>query len=168
MSMENDELMNSPIVQAMANRKYIPVPLYELKPLDMENDKTKKEYYTPNIEDIRVGYETTIRHIDSESDKFKPFIITKDNIGGLGVLNNMDGFITPYLTKEQIEAEGWRIGVGKDYHVTLFRKDKYTAGYNWENKTLKVVTLEKDVHTIFNGECKSINEFRYICKLIGI
>jgi hypothetical protein len=44
----------------------------------------------------------------------------------------------------------------------------YTLGYNWEEETLKIVTYEKTSHIIYNGECKCINSFRTICKLLNI
>jgi hypothetical protein len=59
----------------------------------MENDK----YFTPDIEDLRVGY---------ECDLLGSKIVIEDR-------HDLDlsfdhPLRTPYLTKEQIEAEGWK------------------------------------------------------------
>lgn len=143
----------------------------------IENKMEELKYYTPDIEDIRIGYECEVNNAKGYKKTFEPLCIGykidggyEDEIGEIIAMID-DGYgevRTPYLTKEQIEAEGWNISVGKDYRVTLFRKDIYILGYNWENKMLKVTTFEKESQTLYNGSCSSINEFRYICKLLNI
>ena len=134
----------------------------------------ENKYYTPNIEDIRVGYETTIRYIDSETDEFKTFIITKNNIGGLRFLDNMNGFRTPYLTKEQIEGEGWIYNDRSKSSPTFFKGNMNTGYYQLRlfDNTIEIkdygMSNPDRVSSLYFGKCPSINELRYICKLLKI
>lgn len=95
------------------------------------------------------------------------------------------GYIkTPYLTKEQIEAEGWR-GFGKartDDGRVGYEKGNYFLIYHEDKSTKmkgRIEIIIKDVlhdpyteftsnGRLFLGQCKDINTFRYICKLLGI
>lgn len=92
-----------------------------------------------------------------------------------------------YLTKEQIEAEGWK------YYKTMpsnlfyesyieYYKDvewfKVVISYNEEAHHLDVQKVIQNVqigneskelrNTIYNGNCKDIDTFRTICKLVRI
>jgi len=148
-------------------------------------------YFTPSIEDIRVGYECEWwRDLTIEGD-FIPVMLTRKQVGMYNT--NMEGKIpslrVPYLTKEQIEKEGW---VG-DATMT---KGKY--GLNLSTGIKRVIKRTgKDIESIkdvdertsepslriftpsirysgtydrelFIGNCKDINTFRYICKLLNI
>jgi hypothetical protein len=146
----------------------------------------QSKYFTPNIEDIRVGYEC-----EMSTDRFE-FFKTKIDLSDINDLidwyrqgyftNNLSDIIkVPYLTKEQIEAEGWKTWNGAgDFQRTkpLFFISKkldipagnrnyslVNCGYNFETKELKI---DIEQLTIFIGECKDINTFRYICKLLNI
>ena len=126
-------------------------------------------YFTPHIEDIRVSYEYEYSLGTNDGPWNK--VIIKSGLDIDDFINDKSNNIpqrVPYLTKEQIEAEGWRLAVGEDYHVTLFRMGKYTLGYNWEKETLKIVTFEANCNILYNGECKDINTLRYITKLLNI
>jgi len=92
-----------------------------------------------------------------------------------------------HLTKEQIEAEGW-----KHYQTmpnslfsesyTEYCKDiewyKVVISYNEKDHYLDVQKVIQNVqvgdelkefrNTIYNGNCKDIETFRTICKLINI
>jgi len=71
----------------------------------------------------------------------------------------------PYLTKEQIEAEGW-ISNGKD--IPTLKKGVYTIWFS-SYKFLGIFEEQcSESIPLYTGECKSINEFRYICKLLKI
>lgn len=144
----------------------------------MENN-----YYTPEISDIRVGYE----HEAYFNNEWKKYIIeTNDNLRSYKELINSNRIRVGFLTKEQIEAEGWKLDTiittdddDNDLYNTGF--SKYLDENNWysvvlypENKILiqkgwyrnEVTWLSREV---FYGECKSINEFRYITeKLLKI
>lgn len=150
----------------------------ESKVIDMwKYQNMNKLYYTPKIEDLFLGYECeAYMWTDGEESKWQPFIldaITKRDSDLSSAYFTSDALEqqkirTPFLTKEQIEAEDWRVSAGKDFRVTLFRKDKYTLGYNWGNKTMKIATFSEESHTIYKGSCASINEFRKIISYLGI
>jgi len=136
----------------------------------------KEEYYTPNIEDIKVGYECEVQNIIRALTHSVDYVIRTDIVydeNWVKVIVDYPVYLqihyyiellesthlrTPYLTKEQIEAEGWKF-IG-----TVLCKLNYQVYL--ENTQLHITDHNGD--TYFLGECKSINEFRYICKLLKI
>ena len=153
----------------------------------------ENKYYTPTIEDIYSGYEyerkkygkwekVTEFSNDYEYDDNPHYEIMKDIENG--------NIRVPFLTKEQIEEEGWKFNyLGKndwfkgnipilpynevDYPFELwFKLDKYWLGFY--KSIHKIVILEKSEEypegesVLFKGTIPSINEFRYISKLLGI
>ena len=128
----------------------------------------KEKYFIPEIEDIYSGYEYEVRRNDGKWERVTEFsndydyednphyAIMKDiKIGKIRV---------PYLTKEQIENEGWEFTEQINNRL-YFRKGAF------------VLTFEDDYINIDNtkgqdigywGKCKDINTFRYICKLLEI
>lgn len=155
----------------------------------MENNK----YYIPDIEDIHIGYECELKLKENSKTKWCKIIIEDgQDIEEIvrsycyGIPNDIR---TPYLTKEQIEAEGWKsignMGIldlsNNDEFITtndLFVRDDYpnmTIHYNYAIHDMWITIPGKIVEhkisyraNIFHGECKSINEFRYICNLLNI
>ncbi len=136
----------------------------------MENNK----YFTPDIEDICIGYEyeqlvTPLSESLSKSEpewmkcKF-PDPFTIDRI--LLLYERKEQLRVPYLTKEQIESEGWKQrpaeenlfykGVGRDYDLYIINNNK-----------IRIINNELE-DSIYYGECKDINTFRKIIKLLGI
>lgn len=120
----------------------------------MKNEN--KQYFTPDITDIRIGYEFEFQGLSrgwhkmvfSENDNLKTF---KHN------LTLEDCVRTPYLTVEQIENEKMRQKfINKGYHIDFIIS------------THTIEILDNNNKCYFNGECPSINEFRYICKLLKI
>ena len=72
----------------------------------------ENKYYTPSIEDIRVGYEyESLQKQQDGSEKWVPQkIVRRYDLEGDWENWLYYGIVkTPYLTKEQIEAEGWKI-----------------------------------------------------------
>lgn len=143
--------------------------------------KKDDKYFTPSIEDIRVGYEyeyfdpyATIKG-DSEWQvrKFNgKEIQIASEAGGDWIKNN---YRVPYLTKEQIEAEGWE--TAREYPAAHFKKDIDENGYYSitlnENNQIVITKAFIDGWAwkwspFYSGECKDINTFRYICKLLNI
>ena len=120
----------------------------------------KNKYFTPDITDIHVGYELEIRQGNMwKSDKVQSNDCFCDFV-------DMDGYRVPYLTKEQIEAEGWT--KEKSYfiknNIYLFFEDKFLVidsgnPFSWE-------AIDSEI--LFKGKCKDINTFRKICKLLEI
>lgn len=144
----------------------------------------ENKYFTPEISDFYIGYEYETIYLKS--------VWTKET------LNIMDAgwffesyhndaipteFRVPYLTKEQIEAEGWTSFiteykgdiVPENMTYIFFREDRnYMLGWNFN--TNKITLIIKDPSLVenyyneptFRGECKDINTFRKIIKLLGI
>ena len=142
------------------------------------------KYFKPEISDIRVGYEFEYRF--SYDDEWKKAIIkpTTDIQYLVDIYNNIigkeGGLRTLYLTKEQIEAEGciykgrtqdiW-FEKGLDYDMGSWTAYKIIFQYGLEDKRLRIFAVDivdKLEYDLFIGYCKSINEFRYICKLLKI
>lgn len=163
----------------------------------------ENKYYTPNIEDVRIGYECEHTTHMSAFELNDTNRIIKDKLYLPDVVSYLswvmeDGeelskFVrTPYLTKEQIEAEGWEMySKGIDM---WFEKEVLTAEFDWSGlcnlygyKPYKLflnygehdhkINIKCDFSggadfsksdTLFEGYCPSINEFRYISKLLKI
>ena len=137
------------------------------------------EYYTPDIEDIRIGYECQIR---APKHKGQKFIIDEDQMQYAAMCIKAKILFTSYLTKEQIEAEGWIFK--REYNNILNFEtsniwDESIKGgfleYDTITKNLKITTKDggynqdgPNCSVKYNGKCPSINEFRYICKLLKI
>jgi hypothetical protein len=140
-------------------------------------------YFTPSIEDIRIGYECEIRW-NYQNKEYRKEELTIEQLSSLMSKFDYEGFCedcvrVPYLTKEQIEAEGWKYKSGGEYEPTY---EKGWDGNSWWEFTYDpdghFITIEfwkvnsktnnYDCFTKFDGACKDINTFRYICKLLGI
>lgn len=159
----------------------------------IENDK----YFVPNIEEFFIGYEYEelwenipfgekeeliqewrIVKFGYSSDVYE-LSRTKQTLLGLYhsfVQNNglvrKDIIRVPYLTKEQIEAEGWILvwndgndGIEQRNYIKNNWSLTFCIGYTG---VVNNIVLLIGRHHFFDGECKSINEFRYICKLLKI
>jgi hypothetical protein len=134
----------------------------------------EKKYFTPDIEEVYVGYELQwkcqIRNQDWEkticdTDLISIIFDQYEHADFEEPYNEQ--FRVPYLTKEQIEAEGWKTAA-EDFFTPLFRKDNFTLGYRLEDNKLKIQTFGENSHTLYFGECKCINDFRKIQKLLNI
>jgi hypothetical protein len=130
-----------------------------------------EKYYTPEIEDIRIGYICEIK----SKGIWSPYIM--DTYGQLQTAwsalttPRMDGthLRTEYLTSTQIESEGWKHEVANNNNsVHLFTKGEISLIYSEQSKFLEIFAeKESDCdREFYNGKCPSINEFRTICKLI--
>lgn len=119
------------------------------------------KYFQPEISDIRVGYECETCVMSNE---WIPTIISF-NHSNSAILEciQLGEVRVPYLTKEQIEAEGWE---PRDCIVyTDWVKNGYELFY--ANKENKIRIMGHEIQ-LFYGQCKDINTFRYIIKLLGI
>ena len=135
----------------------------------------ENKYYTPEITDIRIGYECEINESLGYKDEFSRITIGyKEEDGAytneLSTIVNMidDGYgiiRTPYLTAEQLEAEGWIV----ESHILghYAQKDGWVLLYDNVDKVAEI-SEEDDTIICFSGNCPSINEFRIITKLLGI
>lgn len=142
------------------------------------------KYFIPSIEDIRVGYEC---EYTSDGSGWVPSEIIKGKLYTLNVVEIIKWVIeygydmkdiirVPYLTKEQIEAEGFPVLQFYPSGTPLYRRGD-------EHKGIEIVQQEKRImitrvwssfedtfhrEVIYRGTCKCINEFRTIIKLLGI
>ena len=127
----------------------------------------ENKYYTPDISDIRIGYKCEclwiglnewkqIKIVESDSDNYLELSI-EDVISRI----KTNEIRTQYLSKEQIEAEGWVI----DKHFN-FSKNNYTLHHH--TRYGKGITIYNNDGRIYDGDCPSINEFKFICKLLNI
>lgn len=147
----------------------------------------KNKYYTPNIEDLKVGYQCEIKPIKSEEFDWMPYIINGDNS-----FNNYfkDSIRTAYLTKEDIESQGFerysrsiddwfKIKEELKFDTDLQNFFGYKAynvflnyGYHDQRIHIKVDFLGgtnySDSDTIFQGECRCINDLKEILKKVHI
>jgi hypothetical protein len=145
----------------------------------MKNDK----YFVPDIEDLCIGYELEMNWNRAYEEKWVPIKISiqdeeftyTDEISD--IVNALDDGMSearvPYLTKEQIKNEGWKLvwNDGNDgIEVFNFEKDKWILDFSvgYSGKTNHILIGTSPTSIFFRGECKSINEFRYICKLLKI
>ena len=153
----------------------------------------ENKYYTPDVSDIHLGYELEVEELekadnnpdDADGKWWKKVIIDStvdediyefcgNSITGIknrDIVYVRNTFRTPYLTKEQIEAEGWVemsppiISISREFRNIPFIKDGYRLDYNINSNQL-AITISREF--LFYGECKSINELRIICKLLNI
>jgi hypothetical protein len=142
-------------------------------------------YFTPEIEDFYVGYEFQCK-VYGEEDEWVNCIYSRptDEVFCKDSDDNIwtnDSLRVPYLTKEQIEAEGWELIQIYPKGACIFQK-----GTKEEGCELTCDFTEHRVHftkLYFYGlddeytrtkltwsslECKDINTFRKICKLLRI
>lgn len=152
----------------------------------------ENKYYTPKISELFVGYECEfasnplsfeLNNYDRIQVGELSMVEFRDIInwyqGGLLDYNDLNGVVrTPYLTKEQIENGGWKLikekNLSNDKSVLKFKKDNnilyqgYLEDHTVVRELIQIWNSEKENHCIFEGRCSSINEFKIICKLLGI
>ena len=129
----------------------------------------ENKYFTPEISDFHIGYEYETIYLKSVWTKESLRII---DAGWFFESYENDAvpteFRVPYLTKEQIEAEGWTYEGNTRYTWPSFIKGDYILLFKFkDDHTIHIHDLNK-YNTKYSGECKSINELRYICKLLKI
>ena len=140
----------------------------------------ENKYFTPDIEDICVGYEyeQLINQVWTK-EVFAKGSYLPENIDLLNWIHSCvlsKKIRVPYLTKEQIETEGWKENVLNDNEkaLLLFLKNGYELRM-YKNYICRFSILIVGAGIIpnwdkvlFEGKCKDINTFRKICKLLEI
>lgn len=152
-----------------------------------KNMKEKEKYYTPDIEDLRIGYKCEVNWARGYSEEFEPLNTSLKDEEGIYdpklddiVIAHDDGyaeFRTPFLTKEDIESEGWVYSedsnsfiydiknIDSIYYTLIITGDKNRFGF----KTIEIqFNSSWNTSTIYYGLCPSVNEFRTIMKLLNI
>lgn len=152
-----------------------------------------EKYYTPQLEDLHIGYECEIQTnygyegFDNGKAEWIPEVMTYKIEGGYShvlsdTINNADDGCIPirtkYLTKEQIENEGWKmikyLGKNPEEGIVFFTKDCEEGHYeleiamNEQRNSYIMLRTERNQISYFRGNILSINEFRKILKLINI
>lgn len=122
----------------------------------------KERYYKPEVSDLFIGYECEYNL--ENSDKWNYI-----KIGAIKSEYDINYLRTPYLTKEQIEAEGW---IHKQYVkdsqlVFNFVKGDWYLEY-WVGQIPYIEIGREGYDTGYNGNCKSVNEFRKLQNWLGI
>ena len=160
----------------------------------MENNK----YFTPDIEDIHIGYECevfdyAVPAVRIGKDKllkewqFRKIEKFESDYSGLVILLPEDGIRVSYLTNKHLETEGWKYYqnipdvVVPEGYVEYYKDVEWfkvvisiseTSHYLDVQKVFQNVQIGNELqefrNTIYNGECKDINTFRKIIKLLKI
>jgi len=140
----------------------------------------KNKYFIPQVEDLRINYVCEVemdRLLYKHSGDWRKTIIKINSsdydiqhaIGDVATMN----IRVPFLTIKQIEKEGWKLewNDGDDGIETFnFKKESWILDISFGFKDVSNhVLIGKSANAIyFRGEIKSINELRYICKLLKI
>lgn len=117
-------------------------------------------YYTPDITDLRIGFELDVLY----RDQWRRVTTTADtDISEMAIHISSGDFRVPYLTKEQIAAEGW---IGSGSEVGEFTKGIFEVTYWYGSRELIITDVRDEVR--YSGSCRCINDFRLICKLLNL
>ncbi len=134
----------------------------------------EQQYYTPELEDLRVGYECEVfveRNYKSIKLNDRTGLQVSIDLIQIGIHD----IRTPYLTKEQIEKEGWKI-IHEETKPLPYKmewivgaKNQFRIYINLALHDRMNLAVEEFKQTkMFQGKCPSINEFRTIMKLLNI
>lgn len=131
----------------------------------------KEKYFTPDIEDFHIGYEFEMKVFGDEDEWVKGIckssiddICCKDSEGNIWI---NEAIRVPYLTKEQIEAEGWKESDTLGFFDKIVDpKDRWFIDWEEEEQFITIGDNENEVG--YTGPCKDINTFRKIIKLLNI
>lgn len=151
-----------------------------------EEDLEKAKYFQPDIEDICVGYECRsvntfflanewgYEHTLSPMKK-----LTREDV--VTRFKTTWNVRVAWLTKEQIEAEGWKPTL--DFKRDIMDEVAFDKGYTSEwgpyrvlivfgektrNLKISIEMMNRKQWVRYSGECKDINTFRKICKFLKI
>jgi hypothetical protein len=129
----------------------------------------ENKYFTPDIEDICIGYE--YEHINVKTRDWEKTKIANAKILSY-FMHGTDKIISsvtrvPYLTKEQIETEGWKFNYNLgdfDYYIKTVNDEEYELEFCYKER----ININIGKRTLYQGKCKDINTFRKIIKLLEI
>lgn len=142
------------------------------------NNIQESKYYTPDLEDLCVGYECEVWWDLNNKDCYGiPEVLDWWTI--ITVQGEKDaGFRTLYLTKEQVESEGFIFShrftaSEEEYFQNFYHKTvndlHYTVSLTQDNIIkLSSWSSKSGSSTLFRGKCRCINDFRKILKLLEI
>ena len=137
----------------------------------------ENKYFTPDIEDICIGYELEINWSRAYEVCWVPIkVLVQDEDFAYTnsiseIINALDDGMSearvPYLTKEQIEAEEWKFDYNLgdfDYYIKTVNDTEYELEFCYKER----ININIWKRTLYHGECKDINTFRKLCKLLHI
>lgn len=140
-----------------------------------------EQYYIPKIEDLRIGYEYEILIKANDPNSIILGGVDEDTWIKEVVIPNirLKSFINPpfewrvsYLTKEQIEKEGWNYSWEDAFNFFFIKEDYELAFSKVPVPTINILKgdTQKKIFksSCYFGECPSINELRTIMKLLKI
>lgn len=140
----------------------------------------ENKYFVPDISEMHVGCEF---EMNDTWGGWKKLVLTeellKQPMVGLGSGNERSpwywNFRIPYLTKEQIENQDWKfLPTTTETYLVFMRENtspRLELAYDLNDYSLEIrrhFFEEKLKINLFKGECKDINTFRLICKLLKI
>ena len=147
----------------------------------------KEEYYTPETSELFIGYILEYRSKSYISvEKIEWHLWTKITVNTDFLArgcseSSFDSDVeirTKYLTKEDIESEGWSFQYQEllavdEYNHRFFSKGRHFLEYLIEGDIIIIkikaqTTKGREPLLIYLGSCPSINEFRKICKWLNI
>lgn len=142
---------------------YYDIPIGDEK--EYEFIKMENKYFRPDIEDIRIGYECELEDVMPSKDPYTKHIMTNYDTREVKKLLAENAIRTPYLTKEQLETEGWECTDKINNH---FIKHNYIMIFYAESHRIQIADTNSSYgnQVKFTGSCPSINEFRTISKLL--
>jgi hypothetical protein len=135
----------------------------------------ENKYFTPEISDLYIGYECEKNcniigaHSTEVEQVWLSYTIHYDR-DFTNIESDIVDYRVPYLTKEQIEAEGWKETSKYKYEKIDSNITSYYGAdhYLWIMHPATTVSGERYLANSFKGHCKDINTFRKIIKLLGI
>lgn len=140
----------------------------------------EKGYYIPELEDICIGYQCEIDQSEINPEfGWTPYVVGEDyeNITIARAINEVKygGLRVSYLTKEDIEREGWTINNDRsdNNYIHAGREFQLLLRYDIGECILSIrknliFDGKRDWIPIFIGRCKSINEFLKIINMLSL
>lgn len=138
------------------------------------------KYYIPGLEDLRSDYKCEIEYLPGKwsEEALQGLYTDRDGQGAWEFQNSlMEGKLrTKYLDDKDIESDGWKSATSDGYahrgYLKYFRKDKGRWFVDLmlceDNKTWIIRRYNLGEDQLYMGPIPSINELRYIQKLLGI
>lgn len=138
----------------------------------------ENKYYTPDLEDLFVGYECEIenkprQHEGFISSTFKEFHSwDKFTISEIMEIQVAYGYFkrneirVPYLTREQIMEELYILdeNSGGNESIQVMHNDTWFVDFY---PTLHKITLYYKGDLVYNGRCRCVNDLRKITRVLG-
>ncbi len=131
-------------------------------------------FYTPELSEFHEGFEYEIfEDFDSLPEKswhkqvYSAYQRNPENIGYVG--GSMDEYRVPYLTKTDIEAEGWKdynCGWRKVVNHEFLEYEYFITSAPEHIYTIQL--MRANLKTLFDGTIKNKSEFKKLLKQLGI